>query len=391
MDSGKSIGGLGPHFYLRHMFNNFYQGKRVFLTGHTGFKGSWLAEWLLLLGAEVHGYALDPQEHERLFDQLNLSERLASDTRADLADKDALMKAIEQAQPDVVLHLAAQPLVQLSYDIPLETFATNVMGTANLLDAVRLAKISCAVVCVTTDKCYENREWLHGYRESDPMGGHDPYSASKGAAELIISSYRNSFFSATGSQNDAAVHVASARAGNVIGGGDWAIDRIVPDCIRALREGGAIPVRNKIATRPWQHVLEPLSGYLWLGASLLQQDQRGQGKALGLESGFNFGPSLTSNRTVADLVQELLKHAKGDWVDASDPDANHEATKLNLAIDKAFHLLAWQPVWDFEKTVEATASWYSSEASAADLQQVTAEQIRSYHSDAAEKDILWAR
>ena len=372
------------------MFNNFYQGKRVFLTGHTGFKGSWLAEWLLLLGAEVHGYALDPQEHERLFDQLNLSERLASDTRADLADKDALMKAIEQAQPDVVLHLAAQPLVQLSYDIPLETFATNVMGTANLLDAVRLAKLSCAVVCVTTDKCYENREWLHGYRESDPMGGHDPYSASKGAAELIISSYRNSFFSATGSQNDPAVHVASARAGNVIGGGDWAIDRIVPDCIRALREGGAIPVRNKIATRPWQHVLEPLSGYLWLGASLLQQDQRGHGKALGLESGFNFGPSLTSNRTVADLVQELLKHAKGDWVDASDPDANHEATKLNLAIDKAFHLLAWQPVWDFEKTVEATASWYSSEASAVDLQQVTAEQIRSYHSDAAEKDILWA-
>jgi CDP-glucose 4,6-dehydratase len=348
---------------LRHMFNNFYQGKRVFLTGHTGFKGSWLAEWLLLLGAEVHGYALDPQEHERLFDQLNLSERLASDTRADLADKGALMKAIQQAQPDVVLHLAAQPLVQLSYDIPLETFATNVMGTANLLDAVRLAKLSCAVVCVTTDKCYENREWLHGYRESDPMGGHDPYSASKGAAELIISSYRNSFFSATGSQNDPAVHVASARAGNVIGGGDWAIDRIVPDCIRALREGGAIPVRNKIATRPWQHVLEPLSGYLWLGASLLQQDGKGHGRAL--ESGFNFGPSLSSNRTVADLVQELLKHAKGD--------------------------LAWQPVWDFEKTVEATASWYSSEASAADLQQVTAAQIRSYHSDAAEKDILWAQ
>lgn len=250
------------------MFGNFYQNKRIFLTGHTGFKGSWLAEWLLILGAEVHGYALDPQPHESLFDQLGLAARIAGDTRADLADRSALTKALNQANPDLVLHLAAQPLVRLSYRIPLETFATNVMGTANVLEAVRLRNQACSVVCVTTDKCYDNREWLHAYREEDAMGGHDPYSASKGAAELVIASYRRSFFSSEIYNPKFTINLASARAGNVIGGGDWALDRIVPDCIRALREGQAIPVRNKIATRPWQHVLEPLSGYLWLAANL---------------------------------------------------------------------------------------------------------------------------
>lgn len=354
------------------MFNDFYRGKRVFLTGHTGFKGSWMAEWLCSLGAEVHGYALDPQPHELLFGQLGLAGRLAADTRADLADRAALGRALEAAKPDLVFHLAAQPLVRLSYEIPLETFATNVMGTAHVLDAVRLAGRPCGVVCITTDKCYENREWLHAYREEDAMGGHDPYSASKGAAELVIASYRRSFFASS------AVRVASARAGNVIGGGDWAMDRIVPDCIRAIRAGTTIPVRNKIATRPWQHVLEPLSGYLTLGAALVRADEN---ELPTLASAFNFGPALTSNRTVADLVRELIRHTGGDWLDASDPAARHEASKLNLATDKAFHLLGWQPAWSFEETIAHTASWYLSEADGADPHRLTVMQIERYQSD----------
>jgi CDP-glucose 4,6-dehydratase len=349
------------------MFSGFYQNKRVFLTGHTGFKGSWMAEWLLALGAEVHGYALDPQPHEILYGQLGLTSRLASDTRADLSDRAALEKAFRNAQPDLVFHLAAQPLVRLSYDIPIETFATNVMGTAHMLDVVRLSDHACSVVCITTDKCYENREWLHAYREEDAMGGYDPYSASKGAAELVISSYRRSFFPAGG-----RVRLASARAGNVIGGGDWALDRIVPDCIRALRDNQAIPVRNKIATRPWQHVLEPLGGYLTLGAALASSP------ASSLNSAFNFGPALTSNRTVAQLVQELLQHIPGEWTDATDPNAVHEASKLNLAIDKAFHLLQWQPVWDFQQTIAHTAAWYLGEAEGQDPRELTLRQIQAY-------------
>jgi CDP-glucose 4,6-dehydratase len=413
------------------MFDNFYRNKRVFLTGHTGFKGSWLAEWLLLLGAEVHGYALDPQPHEILFDQLGLAPRLASDTRADLADRAALTRALGDARPDVVLHLAAQPLVRLSYEIPVETFATNVMGTAHLLEAVRQAGRSCAVVCITTDKCYENREWLYAYREEDAMGGHDPYSASKGAAELVIASYRRSFFSSKIQNSKFKILLASARAGNVIGGGDWAKDRIIPDCIRALRAGQVMTVRNKVATRPWQHVLEPLSGYLWLGACLAQEnsemrklkaeiEEKEPGAELSdlrpstlrpldsssspfscasrfsrlaseLSSAFNFGPTLTSNRSVAELVQELLKHTGGDWSDASDPHAPHEASKLNLAIDKAFHLLGWQPVWDFEHTIATTAKWYLDEAAGRNVHELTIQQIQAYHAAASAKDLAWAR
>jgi CDP-glucose 4,6-dehydratase len=361
------------------MFNDFYQGKRVFLTGHTGFKGSWLAEWLLMLGAEVHGYALDPQPHEILFGQLGLASRIASDTRADLLDQSALRKAFETAAPDVVLHLAAQPLVRLSYEIPVETFATNVMGTAHLLDAVRQLAKPCSVVCITTDKCYENREWLHAYREEDAMGGHDPYSASKGAAELVIASYRKSYF-----PPDGPIRVASARAGNVIGGGDWAMDRIVPDCIRAIRSGHAIPVRNKVATRPWQHVLEPLSGYLDLASRQgAESDSR-------FDGAFNFGPPLTSNRTVAELVEELLKHLHADWFDASDPSAVHEAAKLNLATDKAFHLLGWQSVWNFAETIARTAEWYSREPDCDNVALMTLSQIEAYHQSALAKGLAWA-
>jgi CDP-glucose 4,6-dehydratase len=359
------------------MFNNFYQGKRVFLTGHTGFKGSWLAEWLLSLGAEVHGFALDPQPHEVLFDQLGLSSRLASDTRADLRDSGAVARALASAAPEVVLHLAAQPLVRLSYDIPVETFAINVMGTAHVLDALRQYSAACSVVCITTDKCYENREWLHAYREEDAMGGHDPYSASKGAAELVIASYRKSYF-----PPDGPIRVASARAGNVIGGGDWAKDRIVPDCVRALRAGLPIPVRNKTATRPWQHVLEPISGYLCLGANLHHRPE--------LAASFNFGPALTSNQTVAGLVAELIKHTGGTWIDQSDPNAPHEASKLNLATDKAFHVLGWQPVWDFPATIAETARWYLREGNGQCPADLTRAQIESYAHAAAAKGLPWA-
>ncbi len=363
--------------FLRKIFD----GKRVFLTGHTGFKGSWLAEWLVDMGAEVHGYALDPQPHERLFDQLGLGPRLAADHRADLGDRRRLGTALAEACPDFVFHLAAQPLVRLSYDIPVETFATNVMGTAHLLEAIRGLGGGCTVVAVTTDKCYENREWLHAYREEDAMGGHDPYSASKGAAELVISSYRRSFFSPSSS-----VRLASARAGNVIGGGDWAMDRIVPDCIRAVRAGEPIPVRNKVATRPWQHVLEPLGGYLHLAASLATASSK---EVAPLASAFNFGPGLTSNRTVCELVRELLGHTGGKWIDASDPMAVHEASKLNLAVDKAFHLLDWQPVWDFSTTVAKTADWYLR-AETNDVHSFTLRQIADYEADARGRGIPWA-
>jgi CDP-glucose 4,6-dehydratase len=365
------------------MFNNFYTGKRVLLTGHTGFKGSWLAEWLLMLGAELHGYALDPQPHEILFDQLGLSNRLASDSRADLADRRALAEAIAKAKPEIVLHLAAQPLVRLSYEIPVETFATNIMGTAHLLEAVRNSGLECSVVCITTDKCYENREWLHAYREEDAMGGHDPYSASKGAAELVIASYRNSFF------RNGKVALASARAGNVIGGGDWALDRIVPDCVRSLRADAAIPVRNKVATRPWQHVLEPLGGYLWLAAKLAMSRDDKNAACPTLASPFNFGPNLTSNRTVAELVQELIRNMGGEWLDASDPTALHEASKLNLAIDKAFHLLDWRPVWDFAETISKTAEWYMKEATGKNPAELTRQQIESYRQAATAKRLKW--
>jgi CDP-glucose 4,6-dehydratase len=357
----------------------FYQGKRVLVTGHTGFKGSWLTQWLLSMGAEVAGYALEPQQHETLYAELDISGRLSVDCRADLSDRVALNRLVVDFAPEIIFHLAAQPLVRLSYEVPVETFATNVLGTVHLLDALRLAGNACAVVCVTTDKCYENRECLHAYREEDAMGGHDPYSASKGAAELVISSYRSSFFPHGG-----GIRVASARAGNVIGGGDWAKDRIVPDCIRAIRSDTPITVRNKIATRPWQHVLEPLSGYLWLGAQLASSSDAC------FQSAFNFGPDITSNRTVAELVTELITHIGGQWIDATDPNAPHEASKLNLATDKAFHLLKWQPVWDFEQTLENTADWYLGEKSGQSATDLTQSQIIAYQTAAAQKALPWA-
>ncbi len=364
-------------------FGGAFAGKRVLVTGHTGFKGSWLCEWLLALGADVTGLALPPASTPALFDELGLASRM-KDRRGDIRDLATVRAAVDAAQPDFVFHLAAQPLVRLSYAQPVETYATNIMGTVHLLEAVRLAGIRCAVVVVTTDKCYENTERAHAYREDEPMGGHDPYSSSKGATELVVSAYRRSYFSAANSP----VKLASARAGNVIGGGDWALDRIVPDCIRSLQRGETIPVRNRHATRPWQHVLEPLSGYLWLAAQL------GAAKSPGSElaSAFNFGPTPDATRPVVSLVEEVLKHWPGKWEDRTDPKAVHEATLLSLAIDKAARVLGWKPVWDFTATITQTVEWYravSTDASVAAA--LTRRQIAAYETAARALNLTWTQ
>jgi CDP-glucose 4,6-dehydratase len=373
---------------LRDTFGGIYAGKRVLVTGHTGFKGAWLCEWLLALGAEVTGLSLPPPTKPSLFDQLDLAARLGTRHRiGDIRDQAVVDRAIAETQPEFVFHLAAQSLVRLSYREPVNTYATNIMGTVHVLDAVRrhaAPSRPCAIVAVTTDKCYENKEWLHAYREEDPMGGHDPYSSSKGAAELVIAAYRRSFFSAP----DSPGRLASARAGNVIGGGDYAADRIVPDCVRALASGETIPVRNKTATRPWQHVLEPLSGYLWLGAALSGLlPARFPRPAAAYAGAFNFGPTLASTRTVADLVQEILKHWPGRWIDQSVATAPHEAGRLNLATGKAHHMLGWQPVWGFAETVSQTIAWYREPAPAPVF---VMSQISAYASSAKDAGISWA-
>jgi CDP-glucose 4,6-dehydratase len=369
------------------MFGGQFERKQVWLSGHTGFKGSWLATWLVELGAKVHGFALAPPTVPSAFEQLKLASRIDHEI-ADVRDLDAVRKSITATQPDYVFHLAAQPLVRLSYREPLETYQTNIMGTAHVLETLRELQPKCTAVFITTDKCYQNFEKDHAYREEDPLGGHDPYSSSKAATELVINAYRDSFFNpAFGGK----VRIASGRAGNVIGGGDWADDRIVPDAVRSLGRGDAIPVRNKRATRPWQHVLEPIGGYLWLAAVLAQPSLR-PGHASSLFSGpFNFGPRAESNRTVQELVEELLKHWPGSWIDRHDPKAPHEAGLLNLAIDKAQRLLGWTPVWNFERSVAATTEWYrASEQGGAGVIACTQAQIRDYSDAAREASVAWA-
>jgi CDP-glucose 4,6-dehydratase len=374
-----------PDFPLKEL----YAGKTVWISGHTGFKGGWLAVWLLHLGAKVRGFALEPPASPSLFEELRLDAVLHHET-ADIRDAAAVKRSIHAAQPDFVFHLAAQAIVRTSFEQPVETYATNVLGTIHVMEALRTLNRPCAAVLITTDKCYENREWLHGYREDDPLGGFDPYSSSKACAEIAIASWRRSFFS------DHPVRIASVRAGNVIGGCDWARDRIVPDCIRALRQGLPVSVRNRVATRPWQHVLDPLSGYLWLAAVLGQPSLVPYDPRL-FASAFNFGPGLESNRTVAELVVEVLKHWPGHWEDRSDSKAVHEAKLLNLSTDKAFHLLGWKPVWGFEKAVESTVGWYrtANELPAAasrvsKLADLTTRQISQYQTDGAAAGLPWA-
>ena len=366
-----------------------FSGKRVWVSGHTGFKGGWMASWLLNLGAEVYGFALEPSTSPALFDQLGLKEHIHHQI-GDLRDGALVMQSILDARPDFVFHLGAQAIVRTSYVQPVETYMTNVIGTVHVLEALRKLSSPCAAVLITTDKCYENREWLHGYREEDPLGGYDPYSSSKAGAEIAIASWRRSFFV------DHPVRISSVRAGNVIGGGDWADDRIMPDSIRALEQGRPIPVRNKTSTRPWQHVLDPVSGYLWLAAVLSEPSLRPFDGNL-FASAFNFAPSLESNRTVEEVVGEVLSHWPGIWEDNSDPDAVHEAKLLNLARDKAFHLLGWKPVWAFQKAVEATVSWYRraddirrSQTTMVGMMDFTRSQIAEYRRDAVGAGLAWS-
>lgn len=371
---------------LQAQLKNAYQNETVLITGHTGFKGSWLSEWLLMLGARVVGIALPPDTRPALFDQLGLVERLEHHI-LDIRNRQALKDTVLETQPDFIFHLAAQPLVRRSYSEPVETWDTNVMGTVHLLDALRELnqqyiqnQKTCASIFITTDKCYENREWFHGYREDDPLGGYDPYSASKAAAELVIAAYRRSYFSIDGATKIPSIGIASARAGNVVGGGDWAEDRIVPDCIRHLLLGKAIPVRNPSATRPWQHVLEPLSGYLQLAARQQQALQSGDSENLSKTSrAFNFGPALNANQSVRTVVDQILQYWPGSWIDQSDVKAPHEAGKLNLAWDLAYHELGWQPRWDFTETIHRTVHWCQEQAiGKAEAVDLIREDIKAY-------------
>nr|VFK29608.1 MAG: CDP-glucose 4,6-dehydratase [Candidatus Kentron sp. MB]VFK33725.1 MAG: CDP-glucose 4,6-dehydratase [Candidatus Kentron sp. MB]VFK76321.1 MAG: CDP-glucose 4,6-dehydratase [Candidatus Kentron sp. MB] len=346
--------------------SEFWRGKRVFLTGHTGFKGSWLALWLLRMGAEVYGYALEPDTDPALFEQLALRQDV-DHCIGDIRDADTLNARVQDVQPDIVFHLAAQPLVLHSYDEPRSTWQTNVMGSINLLEALRQLENRCAVVMVTTDKVYENRDWAFAYREIDPLGGHDPYSASKAGMELATSSWRRSFFA-----TESPIRIASARAGNVIGGGDWATNRILPDIVRALIADHRIAVRNPNAVRPWQHVLEPLFGYIRLAEGLYAEG------SFALESAFNFGPEARDCRTVKELVETVLALWSGNWRDASDPTAPHEAELLTLSIEKARANLGWAPRWCFEDAIRHTVDWYRSVNQGTQARDISSEQIEIY-------------
>lgn len=339
-----------------------YSGKKVFLTGHTGFKGSWLLYWLHLLGAEVKGYALAPDSNPSLFELLG-GAQLGESVIADLNDRATLEKALLDFQPDFVFHLAAQPLVRLSYEIPVETFATNAIGTANLLDAVRRLAKPCTVVLITTDKVYENQEWVYPYRESDRFGGYDPYSASKACAELVINCYAQSFFNPAQYEQHRK-GIAVGRAGNVIGGGDWAKDRIIPDIVRALGTNQPVQVRNPVAVRPWQHVLEPLGGYLLLGARLAAEPTRYAGA-------WNFGPHLQDTLPVSALVDTALAAwGTGAYETPKLSSQPHEAGLLKLDISKAINELGWQPRYSAAESIRNTIAWYKALAggqTAADL------------------------
>ena len=356
-----------------------YRGRRVFVTGHTGFKGAWLAEWLGTLGADITGYALDPPTEPSLFAALDLGARLTH-VVADIRDRDRLVAEVNLARPSMIFHLAAQPLVRRAYAEPHETFDTNVMGTVNVLEAARACPSVRALVVVTSDKCYQNLETGRAFSETDPMGGRDPYSASKGCAELVTSAYRESFFV------DGAA-IASARAGNVMGGGDWAADRIIPDSVRALAAGEPVVVRNPDAVRPWQHVLEPLSGYLWLAASMLRDGRR-------YEGAWNFGPTEAGGaRPVRWVVDRFVDEwGSGSWTTPANAGRPpHEAHYLSLDSSKARQQLGWAPVWGAQTAVRHTASWYRDYHGApATARELVGRQLRTYEADARAAGLPWA-
>lgn len=366
------------------MFGNIYRNKKVLITGNTGFKGSWLSLWLLKLGANVIGISKDIPTKPSMFEELNLSDQIIHYEK-DVRDLESIKKIIKDEKPDFIFHLAAQALVSLSYSNPIETLSTNVIGVTNILESLRTLNRPCIAVIITSDKCYDNVEWVWGYKEGDVLGGKDIYSGSKGAAELVFKSYYHSFFQ----QDDCPVKIATTRAGNVIGGGDWATDRIVPDCMRAWRNNKVVEIRSPDATRPWQHVLEPLSGYLTLGQQLAD------GEVLSGEN-FNFGPLSQFNHSVITLLEDLSRYWNfknpSEAFRITDNIEFHEAGLLKLNCDKALFFLKWIPTFDYEKLIEFTGSWYYKfYYSQIDMFQFSLSQIEKYEKTASDKDIKWTK
>lgn len=356
--------------------NNIYKNKKVLITGATGFKGTWLSIWLNKLGAEVIGYSLKASTFPSIFDICNMENRITN-IIGDIRDYTNLLSTIDKYKPDVVFHLAAQPLVRQSYKEPIDTYSTNVMGTVNVLESIRKSNSIQVVVVVTTDKCYENKEWVYGYRENDHLGGYDPYSSSKGCAELIVSSYRNSFY------NEEGIALASARAGNVIGGGDWAEDRLIPDFIRAVSEDRSVVIRNPLATRPWQHVLEPLSGYLKLGALMLQNKKK-------YSSAWNFGPRDRDVLSVEEILNLSIDCFGKGSIKLDEGDNPHEANLLKLDISKAMSSLKWKPVYDANQAIKKTMNWYKAyyENKERNMYEYTLHQIEQYENESVTKNDL---
>jgi CDP-glucose 4,6-dehydratase len=347
-------------------FLSAFKGRRVFITGHTGFKGSWLAFLLKEVGAEVLGYALPPIGENNHFELLGLAQTIGS-VEADIRNEKKLAAVITEFQPEFVFHMAAQALVRPSYSDPRLTFETNIMGSVNLLEAVRKCESVRSLVYITSDKCYENLEWLWGYRENDQLGGYDPYSASKASAEMVFSAYARSFFF-----DRPNFGAATARAGNVVGGGDWAMDRIIPDCIRAIKEDKPIYIRNPFATRPWQHVLEPIAGYLLLAVQLQREPSAYAGS-------WNFGPSSKEVRTVSEVAEHLVaRFGRGNIIRESNVEIHHEARLLQLNCDKAHQVLGWYPRWDFDRTLDMTSDWYKQVLAGVEAKEVTLQQLHDY-------------
>ncbi len=350
---------------------SFWKGKRVFLTGHTGFKGGWLSLWLTSMGAKVTGYALAPNTNPNFFEVVKVADDLEQSHIADIRDLEILQKAMADAKPEIVIHMAAQPLVRYSYANPVETYATNVMGTVHVLESIRNVDNVQAAVIVTTDKCYENKEWAWGYRENEPMGGYDPYSNSKGCAELVTSAYRQSYFPAEKYAKH-QVAIASARAGNVIGGGDWSEDRLIPDVIKAFEANETLIIRNPLATRPWQHVLEPLSGYLVLAQALYQEGAK-------FDGAWNFGPRDEDARTVQEVINLLIKNwgSVASWTQ-DQSEQPHEAHSLKLDCSKARQYLNWIPRWSLERAIENIAHWQRIHQQNGDMREISLQQISKY-------------
>lgn len=363
------------------LFGAAYRGKRVLITGHTGFKGSWLTMWLLHLGAEVAGYSDTVPTNPAHFDAADIGHRI-HDYRGDIRDRERLNEAFDDFRPEIVFHLAAQALVRRSYADPVRTFEVNALGPLNVLDSARHRPFVRTVVVITSDKCYRNVEWVWGYRETDALGGDDPYSASKAAAELVCHSYMRSYFT-----DDGLASVATARAGNVIGGGDWAVDRLVPDCMRAWSTGATVTVRSPSSTRPWQHVLEPLGGYLWLGAALQARRSAVVGQS------YNFGPDANVDAPVLELIRGLAASWPGAaWrVDELSARGQPEARLLKLSCDKALSDLAWRPTLAFAETLRLTSEWYREFYGGGDMYAVTMDQIAEYGRLAQQRGLPWAR